>query len=139
MRVVLDTNCLISALVFESRHLAWLRKEWQGTSIRPLASRATVHELIRVLAYPKFALDADEREELLGECLPFAEIVIVPHSVRGLPRPRDLGDLPFLALAHHARADALVTGDGDLLELCAHFNIPILSPAELRARLIARR
>ena len=134
-RVVIDTNCLVSALVFESRHLAWLRRAWIDGGVRPLGSRATVQELIRVLAYAKFALTADERAELLGDYLPFVETVAVPSQVSNLPIPRDPADLPFLLLARHARADALVTGDGDLLALRTGFDIPILKPAEFRARL----
>ncbi len=133
--VVIDTNCLVSALVFESRHLAWLRRAWIDGSVRPLGSRATVHELIRVLAYPKFKLTADERSELLADYLPFVESVVVPNQVVNLPTTRDAAELPFLALARHSRADALVTGDDELLVLRADFDIPILKPAELRVRL----
>ena len=134
-RIVIDTNCVVSALVFESRHLAWLRRAWIDGTVRPLGSRATVQELIRVLAYPKFALTADERSDLLADYLPFIETVIVPGQMPKLPIPRDLADLPFLALARHARADALLTGDGDLLALRSDFDIPILTPSEFRARL----
>ena len=134
-RIVIDTNCVVSALVFESRHLAWLRRAWIDGTVRPLGSRATVQELIRVLAYPKFALTADERSDLLADYLPFIETVIVPGQMPKLPIPRDLADLPFLALARHARADALLTGDGDLLALRSDFDTPIFTPSELRARL----
>ncbi len=44
-------------------------------------------------------------------------------------------DHAFLALASAGRADALVTGDGDLLALALAFPIPILSPAALREHL----
>ena len=53
-RVVLDTNCLVSALLFSKQPLAWLRHSWQNGDIIPLASKETVSELIRVLAYPKW-------------------------------------------------------------------------------------
>ena len=55
-RVVLDTNVLLSALLFYQGSVAWLRHAWQSEAIRPLASRDTTEELIRVLAYPKFKL-----------------------------------------------------------------------------------
>lgn len=48
-RVVLDTNVLLSALLFHARPLRWLRNAWQSDVVRPLASRDTTAELIRVL------------------------------------------------------------------------------------------
>ncbi len=78
MRVVLDTNVVISALVFGSR-LSWLRHACAAGTIRPIICRETVQELLRVLAYPKFGLDATERELLLGDYLPFAETAALPE------------------------------------------------------------
>ncbi len=51
-RLVLDTNVVLSALLFSSRALTWLRRAWHAELIRPLASRETAMELIRVLTYP---------------------------------------------------------------------------------------
>jgi len=48
----------------------------------------------------------------------------------GAPRCRDPDDQMFLDLALAARADVLVTGDGDLLALADKFPIPIVTPAE---------
>lgn len=52
-RVVLDTNCVVSALLFSRGRLAWLRRAWQSGRVVPLVSRGTATKLIRVLAYPK--------------------------------------------------------------------------------------
>lgn len=54
-----------------------------------------------------------------------------------VPRPdcRDPFDRPFLALAVAGEADALVTGDGDLLALAPEFGVPILTPDGFRERL----
>ena len=65
MRVVFDTNIVLSALVF-GRRLAWLRAAWaQGVTI-PVVCRETTVELLRVLAYPKFELAPSERDLLLA-------------------------------------------------------------------------
>ena len=64
-RVVLDTNAVLSALVFGKGPTAQLRSAWQRGDFVPLVSTATVQELVRVLAYPKFRLDAAARQELL--------------------------------------------------------------------------
>lgn len=108
-RLVLDTDVLVSALILGGG-FAWPYEAWQKERIRPLASRATVSELIRVLAYPKFRLSAEERETLLAEYLPWCESVVVPDSTR-VPDRLDPGDVVFLQLAMVGRADALVSGD----------------------------
>jgi hypothetical protein len=74
-RVVFDTNVVVSALLFASGRLAWLRTAWSKGLVIPLVNRSTVDELLRVLAYPKFKLSSADREELLGDYLPFAELV----------------------------------------------------------------
>lgn len=130
-RVVLDTNVVLSALLFPSGSVAWLRHAWQADVIRPLASRDTVAELIRVLSYPKFKLTGDEREDLLGDYLPWCETVPVPNAVE-VPPCRDPFDRPFLALALTAKADALVTGDTDLLFMADTVSVPLLTPAALQ-------
>ena len=114
-RVVLDTNCLVSALLFAQGRLAWMRAGWQRGRFVPLVSRQTAEELVRVLAYPKFGLDGEQRETLLADFLPWAETVQVGHASSRLPSLRDPDDRMFLALAAAGKADALVTGDADLL------------------------
>ena len=55
IRVVLDTNVLVSALLFEGGRLAWIRQSWQSWqsgSITPVLAKPTARELLRVLAYP---------------------------------------------------------------------------------------
>ena len=135
VRPVLDTNVLLSALLFRSGALSWLRGAWRSGALRPLASRATTVELARVLAYPKFGLDAEEQRDLLDDYLPFCETVPVPDPPPAVPECRDPFDRPFLELALAGRADALVTGDADLLALAGAFPVPILSPAAFRRRL----
>ena len=116
-RTVLDTNAVLSALVFTRGPAARLRQAWQAGQLLPLVSTATAQELMRVLAYPKFKLAADEQQELLADYLPWAEVVAVPDPPPRVPACRDIHDLPFLHLAVAGRADVLVTGDADLLAL----------------------
>ncbi|MCX8087498.1 MAG: putative toxin-antitoxin system toxin component, PIN family [Rhodocyclaceae bacterium] len=129
-RVVLDTHCLVSALIFARGSCVWIREAWQAKRIIPLASRDTVSELLRVLAYPKFALARHEQETLLAEFLPYAETVTVAVPTYRLPAIRDADDLIFLALAEAGQADALISGDADLHAIKDRFRIPILTIAE---------
>jgi putative PIN family toxin of toxin-antitoxin system len=88
---------------------------------RPLASTATVQELVRVLAYPKFRLSQAEQDELLADYLPYAETVRIPKSPPTVPDCRDVLDLPFMHLAVAGKAQVLVSGDHDLLAIAAEF------------------
>lgn len=134
-RVVLDTNVLLSALLFHGGRLAWLRHAWQSERITPLASNDTINELIRVLAYPKFKLTAEEQKHLLGDYLPWCETVNVQKAENAnLPFCRDPKDVQFLVLAITAEADAIVTGDKDLLEITA-YEVSILTPAAFAQRM----
>jgi putative PIN family toxin of toxin-antitoxin system len=127
-RVVLDTNVVLSALVFGKGITARLRAAWQGGHCLPLVSTATAQELVRVLAYPKFRLDAQEQQELLADYLPYAEAVRIPQPPPAVPICRDPFDLPLLYLAAAGRADALVTGDADLLTLTRVGRCSIMTP-----------
>lgn len=126
-RVVIDTNLVLSALVFAAGRLAPLRLAWQGNRVLPLVSRFTAAELIRALAYPKFKLSAPEQEELLADYLPYCKTVRIPAPPPATPPCRDAFDVPFLELALTGKAEALVTGDKDLLSLAGRFACPILS------------
>ena len=134
-RLVLDTNVLVSALLFPSGSLSWFRPAWQSRQIRPVVNRDTTAELIRVLTYPKFRLSDSDREELLADCLPYCETIAADHPPPEVPPCRDAHDRVFLELALAANADALVTGDNDLLALADSFQIPILEPAAVKERL----
>lgn len=126
-RGVLDTNLLLSALVFSQGRLAELRHAWQARRFTPLVSKATTEELIRVLAYPKFKLDAEEQEELLADYLPWCRTVNITDPPPGTPTCRDPFDVPFLQLAVAGQADYLVSGDQDLLCLAGQMPCPIVT------------
>lgn len=138
LRVVLDTNTLVSALLFRNGRLSWLRLAWQRGDLVPLVCNRTVSELLRVLSYPKFRLGEPDIRDLLGDLLPFVETVSGIDESADPPRCRDQDDQTFIDLALAAAADALVTGDGDLLVLAGTSAIPIITPAELHGRLDAR-
>ncbi len=129
--VVLDTNVVLSALVFGGGTAGRFRLAWQRGAVVPLASTATVQELVRVLAYPKFGLSLQEQGELLADYVPYVKTVSIPQPPPKVPDCRDAMDVPFLHLAVAGRAHALVSGDKDLLALAKVFErgsgCPILS------------
>ena len=128
LRVVLDTNVVLSALVFGKGLTARLRTAWQRGDFAPLVSTATAQELVRVLVYPKFRLDAAAQQELLADYLPHTLVERIPEPPPAVPACRDAFDLPFLHLAAAGRADVLVTGDADLLALASQVRYPIMQP-----------
>ncbi len=115
--VVLDTNVALSALAFRDGRLSALRAAWQAGRFIPLATTTTAQELLRVLAYPKFRLSAEEQGDLLADYLPFCKVVALPARAARLPKCPDPDDVPFLLLAVAGKADYLVTGDKALLGL----------------------
>ena len=115
IRVVLDTNVLISSLLFKGE-LSRIVRLWQEGKILPIISRETFDGLRTVLEYPKFSLTAAEIKSLIvHEILPFFEVANVSEHVRGACR--DPGDDKFISCAISANADFIVTGDKDLSDL----------------------
>ena len=115
IRAVLDTNVVVSALLFDgpASHLV---DAWSSKRFRFLLSKEILDEYIRVLSYPKFHLTEDEIKRILAEVIfPFA----IPLKVRPiLPVIKeDPSDDMFLALAQSGRSAFLVSGDRHLLGL----------------------
>jgi uncharacterized protein len=138
-RVVIDTNVILSALLFNSGRMAGVQHAWQTNLIQPIVSRATAEELIAALDYPKFKLDAAEKQTVLAAYLPYCETIPTPVTRMRLPICRDADDQKFLLLAAAAKADALITGDKDkdLLALREEAAFAIITPQELIAALRA--
>jgi len=133
-RIVLDTNCVVSALLFSKGSASWLADAWMQQRFIPLVSRETTTELMRVLSYPKFQLSQDEQEIILAEFLPYAEIVHVKNVTSKLPEIKDPNDLMFLKLAVAGKADALVSGDIHILALKSQLGkISVLTVNEFAA------
>ncbi|GLI36342.1 putative toxin-antitoxin system toxin component, PIN family [Desulforhabdus amnigena] len=127
IRVVIDTNVLISALLFGGNPVR-LIPLWKTGRIQPIASQKMIKEVLRVLAYPKFRLSRKEIEFLLyEEILPWFEVIEAPAG-----RPfiaADPSDDIFIWCAESGKADWIISGDDHLLHL-KDFNIPILTPRQ---------
>lgn len=133
MKAVLDTNVVVSALLFRGS-TASLHAAWKRHTVRLLVSDVSLAELARVLAYPKFRLAPELVTALLAtEIFPFADRV-TPTRTPAVCRDPD--DDEFLWCARDGNADCLVTGDPDLLVLGpAWAGVPIITVAEALSRL----
>ncbi len=129
MRVVLDTNVIISAAL--SKNSTTFRAfERAMDSHTPLISFATFEELQETLYKPKFdkyfSLE-DTRPGIIETVLRFGSVIIPITKVKVC---RHANDDKFLELALSGKADCIVTGDPDLLVLNPFESIPIISPNE---------
>lgn len=117
-RLVLDTNVLVSALLFrDSRHLP-LAEGWLAGTLRPLLSVATWRELRAVAYRSEFGKADDEVHAALARLGPHLEWV-EPDAARcaSLPRCSDRADQKFLEVALCGGAEAILTYDRALLKL----------------------
>ena len=130
IRAVLDTNVLLSALLFGGR-LERLHRAWRAGRFRLVMSRETTEELLRVMAYPKFRLTHAEITFLFDtELLPYADVIELPASKSKQRWSRDPEDDKFIRCAEAGKCTRLITGDDDLLTLKRVGKVVILSPAE---------
>lgn len=132
IRVILDTNVLVSALLF-SGELGRIVEGWKSGIFVPVFSRETFDEFRRVLSYPKFSLTVQEIAALIeDDVLPFCEVVEIGEEI--LSVCRDPADDPFLSCAVAASADYIISGDKDLLTLGNFRSIPIVTVAAFLQR-----
>ena len=133
MRVVLDTNILVSALMVQRGHPAAIYRAWQEGNFTLLTSAEQLGELRATLQKPKIAerIKPYKAGRLVNEIKELAEDVgALPH----VQRSSDPTDDYLLALSEAGKADYLVTGDkGGLLALARHKTTRILSAREFAA------
>jgi putative PIN family toxin of toxin-antitoxin system len=138
---VLDTNIVLDWLVFADAGVAALRLGIDCQRIEVITYAPALDELKRVLRYPQFKLDGVKQAQVVAAYSTHATIATLPDGYSldrlmlpdGFPRCRDPDDDHFLALAHHASADALVSKDRDVLKLrrrARKFGVTILDVRE---------
>jgi uncharacterized protein len=137
VKVVLDTNVLVSALLKrDSVPGRILQGVWNG-SLELLLSAPLHQELVSVLQYPKIRRRLAAQAADVGlfmELLPFFTTSVTLVEVSA-PRPRDEDDWMVLATLVAGHGDWLISGDRDLLALADRF--PILAPAAFVGRFLA--
>ncbi len=128
LRVVCDTNVLVSAVMFPQstpgRAFTYARHAGRLLTTPDLAS-----ELRDVLLGPKLARYISEslRDEFLAAYLAMAEFVVTTEQITAC---RDPKDNHVLETAIDGHATCILSGDKDLLVLNPFRDIPILGPSE---------
>ena len=130
MRIIFDTNVLFSAFLAHGVCAGLYEECVQRAQI--VVSPDILAELEEKLVI-KAKLSVAESREVIQTVEADAEVV----AASPLPEPicRDPDDDLILAVALAARADAIVTGDQDLLVLVKFEGIPILNPRDCLALL----
>ena len=135
LRVVLDTNVLLSGIAYPGSIPGKIVAAWRRGSVEVLLSDYILEELRRVL--PRLAhrhgLSATQIDDLV-DALAIQCDLIEPAEPAGVVL-RDIDDRPvlgtLLAALQTSGTDYLITGDGDLLAVSQSY--PIISPADFWA------
>lgn len=136
LRVVLDTNVLLSGIAFPGSIPGKIMSAWRLGSLEVVLSDFIIEELRRVLPRlgHRHGLTSAEIDDLL-DILSIQAEILTPH-VPDEQLLRDTNDLPvlgtLLAAVRAGNIDYLLTGDKDLLVLADRY--PIISPADFWAR-----
>ena len=135
LRVVLDTNVLVSGVAYPASVPGKIMAAWRHGSVEVMLSTYILDELRRVLPRlsQRHGMTLAEIDDFV-DALSLQAEVIQPATV-ATAEVRDAGDLPvlgtLLAALRSSGADYLITGDKDLLVLAPQY--PILAPAEFWA------
>jgi putative PIN family toxin of toxin-antitoxin system len=128
IRVVLDTNVLVSGLAYPASVPGRMVGAWQMGGLDVVLRKCILDEMVRVL--PKLSSNKRslaEIRDLADSFLFMAEIVEPTAKIE-----KSLRDAPVLGTLLTARADYLITGDKDLLALAGKY--AIVTPAAFWGR-----
>ncbi len=136
MRAVVDTGVLVSGLIRRSGTTGEILRTLRDGHFTLIYSTPILVEIIDVLGRglfrTKYHLEPEDITALVNLVRLRGELIIPTVSVTVC---RDPKDNKFLEAALAGKADALVSGDADLLVLNPFENIPVLRPAEFLARI----
>jgi putative PIN family toxin of toxin-antitoxin system len=126
LRVVLDTNVLVSGLAYPASIPGRILSAWQQGSLDVILSKYILDEMIRVL--PKLSRNKRSSAEIrdLADSFLFVAEIFEPTGEAD-ETLRDSKDQPVLETLLAAQANYLITGDKDLLALAKRY--PIVTPA----------
>jgi uncharacterized protein len=128
VKAVLDTNVLLSALLFRGT-LAKIAELWKEGTITPVFSRETFEEFNTALTYPKFSLSNDEIKAIIEEeVLPYCDVTDITEKIEGVCSDPD--DDKFISCAVSASADFIISGDKALIAVKKYKSVKIIKPSD---------
>lgn len=136
MRTVVDTNILVRALIKPQGSVGPVLQRLRRRDYTLLLSRATLDEAVEVLHRPRLRDKYDLSDSILRAALRLLVLrsELVQPDVQ-IAVCRDPKDDKFLEVAVAGKADAIISGDDDLLILDPYAGIPIVTPRRFLAML----
>jgi putative PIN family toxin of toxin-antitoxin system len=135
LRVVLDTNVLVSGLAYPGSVPGRIVGIWRQGGLDVVLSRYILDEMVRVLPrLSRIHLSSSEIRDL-ADSLMFLADIVDPDAEPDVEQDsslRDPADQQVLATLRASKADYLITGDKDLLALAEKY--PIVTPSTFWAR-----
>jgi putative PIN family toxin of toxin-antitoxin system len=133
MRIVVDTNVLVSAMMSGSGAPYFVLQLVLQGAVTLLADSRIFAEYDEVTARPRFDFDQQERRILLDVLSIISEPVIASPLRLSLPDP---DDRIFVEVAVAGGADAIITGNArHFIPKRGELTMPVLSPRQLVDRL----
>jgi uncharacterized protein len=127
LKLVLDTNSIVSAFFWDGNEAELLRKIEQGKAKSCITSEI-LKEIENVIKRPKFKEAMIKTiltpDQIMQKIVSLSQLVIAPKL--NIKVCRDEKDNKFLECAESAKTDYVVSGDEDLLVLEEHNKIPIV-------------
>jgi len=135
VKVVLDTNVLLSGLMLPDSTPGRIVRAWRENRFDLVSSKEQLTEIARVLTYPKIRKRLKWRRETVERFLRqlYLRSELVDVSDVNQSVPSDPKDQPILASLIASNAEYLVTGDSDLLMLSDRY--PIITPTDFMRHL----
>ena len=128
-RLVVDTNVIVSAAIGTgTSHQFWL-EALLGGRCTPVTSDEIISEIREVLGRPKFRLDESKINEALSTLESLSDVIETKSKLNVVKR--DPNDNMFINAAYDGRADYIVSGDCDLLDLKEWEGIKVITAAEM--------
>ena len=127
LKLVLDTNTLVSAFFWEGNEAELLRKIEQGKANLYITNEILkeVEEVIKRPKFDKVMKNADlTPDQIMQKIVSLSHLVIAPKLI--IKVCRDEKDNKFLECAESGKVDYIVSGDEDLLSLKEYKGIPIV-------------
>ena len=129
LRVVLDTNLLVSYLLTQGKTMSRIIDFWENGNIDVLVSPTIIEELVEVLQRPRLKQHmVSDPQDLIDLLLSTATQTSGDLTLQGASR--DPKDDKFLACAVEGGASYLVSGDKDLLSLGTFRDVSIIRPID---------
>ena len=131
LRVVLDTNVLVSGLAYPDSVPGRILGAWHQGALGVVLSRYILDEMVRVLPRLKRIKLSSAEIRDLGDSFMFMAEIVEPRG-KLEKALRDRADAPVLQTLQAAQADYLIIGDKDLLVLAGKYSI--ITPASFWER-----